>query len=127
MGGLIHLDTHAVVWLYTAELDRFTDEGRRLLDSSDLEYSAMVELELTYLQEIGRLTVTAADVMHELIGSLGLRASTVPFADVVRIAHSLNWTRDPFDRLIVADALAARALLLTKDERIAANSRIAVW
>ncbi len=43
--------------------------------------------------------------------------------------HSLKegWTRDPFDRLIVANAKAANASLVTKDERILKNYSRAVW
>jgi PIN domain nuclease of toxin-antitoxin system len=37
------------------------------------------------------------------------------------------WTRDPFDRLIVANAMADGAPLITADETILANFRDAVW
>ena len=36
-------------------------------------------------------------------------------------AQSLTWTRDPFDRLIVAKAMAANAKLITHDENIRLN------
>jgi len=38
-----------------------------------------------------------------------------------------NWGRDPFDRLIVANARAADAVLITKDQRIHMNYPRAVW
>ena len=37
-----------------------------------------------------------------------------------------KWTRDPFDRLIVANAKAAGAPLITKDERIRKHYRRAI-
>ena len=40
-------------------------------------------------------------------------------------AAGLTWTRDPFDRLIVADALAANTQLLTKDDTILRHRELA--
>ncbi|CAN5501715.1 hypothetical protein BH23ACT3_BH23ACT3_09460 [soil metagenome] len=45
----------------------------------------------------------------------------------VTAADSLPWTRDPFDRLIVADAIAAATPLLTRDDTIHANCDVAIW
>ena len=42
-------------------------------------------------------------------------------------ARLLGWPRDPFDRLIVAHALASRATLLTADETILGNCAQARW
>jgi len=41
--------------------------------------------------------------------------------------HVIIWTRDPFDRLIVAHAIKANCNLLTKDEKIRKNYAHAVW
>ncbi|WP_199317478.1 hypothetical protein [Planktothricoides raciborskii] len=45
------------------------------------------------------------------------------------IGHSLDldWTRDPFDRLIVAHAAVNNNILLTKDRIILANYAQAQW
>jgi PIN domain nuclease of toxin-antitoxin system len=40
---------------------------------------------------------------------------------------SLNWTRDPFDRLIAAQALCRGIPLLTKDESIRRRIKLAAW
>lgn len=87
----------------------------------------MVALELDYMVEIGRATAPAAVVLAELQQSLGVSMSTAPFALVVRHAQPLTWTRDPFDRLIVATALADGADLMTADERIREHLTSAVW
>jgi PIN domain nuclease of toxin-antitoxin system len=42
-------------------------------------------------------------------------------------ALPLSWTRDPFDRLIVAQAAVRDAPLLTKDRAIRRRYRAAVW
>lgn len=49
------------------------------------------------------------------------------FADIVAHAHALSWTRDPFDRLIAAQAIAEQAMLLTADQHLRANFDRAIW
>jgi PIN domain nuclease of toxin-antitoxin system len=46
---------------------------------------------------------------------------------VTAIAATLGWTRDPFDRVIVAHALADDLPLLTRDERIRRHCPLARW
>ena len=124
---MIRLDTHVVVWLYTGETERFSETAVEGLETHDLVISPMVQLELTYLHEIGRLTVSGAEIVGDLVERVGLRLSDASLAAVVHAAASLTWTRDPFDRLIVADALVAATDLLTKDSVILDHVPIAHW
>ncbi len=89
--------------------------------------SPMVLLELQYLHEIGRTTVAADVVVGDLHRRIGLRISQHPFAEVVAAALPAAWTRDPFDRLIAAQAEVERAVLLTADTRMLANVGCACW
>lgn len=124
---MIRLDTHVVVWLYSGDVDRLSGGARELIESNEPVISPAVELELTFLHEIERLTVTGADIVADLRERIGLSASTETFGAVVAAAASLHWTRDPFDRLIVADALASGASLITKDAGIRDQCRHALW
>lgn len=124
---MIRLDTHVVVWLATGELERFTADGRALLESEELVISPVVELELTYLQEIGRLVWTGSAVVADLRERVGLVTSSMSMAAVVASAAPLSWTRDPFDRLIVGDALAANSPLLSKDSTVLEHCDLARW
>ena len=45
----------------------------------------------------------------------------------VEAAERLSWTRDPFDRLIVAQASLAGAPLVTKDRMIRKHFAKAAW
>jgi len=45
----------------------------------------------------------------------------------VRAAVDLTWTRDPFDRLIDAHAIAASVPLLTADRAILEHLPLATW
>lgn len=127
MATVIRLDTHVAVWLYTGERERFTDAALDALEHEELAISPIVELELTYLHEIGRLTVPGAAVTADLRERVGLVTSGASLAAVVTAAAALTWTRDPFDRLIVGDALATNSGLLTKDAAIRQHCTLARW
>lgn len=127
MARIIRLDTHAVVWLYTGEVDRFTPDGRTLLESDQLTVSPIVQLELTFLHEIGRLKVGGADILGDLESRMRLFTVNQPLLAVVQAAASIDWTRDPFDRIIAGDAMAANSQLLTKDTAMREHLSLAVW
>jgi len=124
---MIRLDTHVIVWLYTGDIERLSDAAIEVIETHDLLVSPMVQLELTYLHEIGRLTVGGSEIIGDLRDRIGLRLSDEPMASAVHAATSITWTRDPFDRMIVADAIVAATDLLTKDQTILANTSLARW
>ncbi len=127
MEAVIFLDTHAVVWLYAGEVDRFPRRARKKLESEPLLISPMVLLEIQYLHELSRINQGPALIVKELEKSLGLGIHTEEFERVVVAALGEFWTRDPFDRMIVAHAHIASAPLLTKDETIRKHYRQAFW
>ena len=87
----------------------------------------MVRLELQYLYEIGRITVTPERLIKDLNKSLGLKVSQMEAQEVFDHAIGYEWTRDVFDRLITAEADAMGSLLVTKDSNILANYEKAIW
>jgi PIN domain nuclease of toxin-antitoxin system len=87
----------------------------------------MVELELTYLYEIGRVTEPPSAPLSALRRTFGLRVADVSLAELTRAAADLSWTRDPFDRLIAAHAIVANASLVTADDTIREHLPLAVW
>src|SRR5699024_2782142 len=115
---VLHLDTHVLVWMYSGDHDRFPAALRQQLNTSSLRYSPMVRLELVHLYEIGRLTEPAGRILAELESAVGLTEDTQPFHRVIDMAERTTFARDAFDRIIIAQALSARATLATKDERI---------
>jgi hypothetical protein len=63
----------------------------------------------------------------DLMDRIGLGVSNGPFPTVAGVAAQLTWTRDAFDRLIVAQAMAENAVLVTRDKVIRANFKGAIW
>ena len=127
MAAVVHLDTHVVAWLFAGDLQRFPAAVRRLIERSSLTVSPMVELELQSLFEVGRTTQPGRTVVHDLADRIGLAVSDSPFSQVVAGAAQLDWTRDPFDRLIVGQSLLDGARLVTRDATIRKHCPTATW
>ena len=79
------------------------------------------------LFELRRIAADATTILARLSEQIGLTVCDTPLPRVVDAARTFAWTRDPFDRLIVANAIADGARLLTADETILANFKDAVW
>ena len=123
----VYVDTHVLVWIGKGEQEHLSSRARQALEDHDLLVSPAVILELGLLHEIGRLRMSAERTLTILESEIGLRVCNLPFRDIVTYALKETWTGDPFDRLIVANARAAGAPLVTKDERIRKHYRRAIW
>lgn len=111
---MILLDTNALLWLdarsrRTRPLDRFA--GRLYVSPASV-------LELQFLCESGRLQLEAGHSVTDFEEDSRWLLDDPPSADWFRGAHELSWTRDPFDRLIVAHARFRGWRLATGDRHL---------
>ena len=112
---MVMLDTHVAVALYEGRTGGLGLAARRAIDRETITISPAVLLEIELLHEIGRLRVGAMPISARLNEDLSIRVAGERFADVAIEALSLGFTRDPFDRLIVAHAALMKATLVTQD------------
>lgn len=124
---MIYLDTHVVVWLYMGLVERIPLRQHAALEAGPVLISPMVLLELEYLYEIKKITVAGRAMVDDLAARLGISYCTQPFPVVANQALGESWTRDPFDRIIVAQARVQNAVLLTKDRTIRKRYPLAQW
>jgi len=124
---LIYLDTHVVVWLYAGKIKKLSEQARGLINDHEIIISPGVRLELQYLFEIQRVTDEANEIVADLSGRIGLKMCDKSFDTIVSGALDLPWTRDPFDRIIVANATINHNILVTKDQNILENYEKAIW
>jgi len=104
-----------------------SEPARSAIEADDVAVSPMAVLELQYLYEIGRLKVGADVITAQLRDDIGLTIPHDSFASVVAASLKENWTRDPFDRIIVGHARFANAPLVSKDERIQEHYSASIW
>ena len=125
---IAYLDTHIVLWLAGGKVSRLSSKARGLLGRSELLFSAMAYLELEYLHELGKTKFSARDLLEKVSHETNLRLCELPFSEIAAAALDEKWTRDPFDRLIVANAKAnCFAWLISADESILQHYPRAVW
>jgi len=89
----LYLDMHIVVWLRQKELQKFSPKACESIEQAgQLFVSLMVELELKFLHEIGRIS------------------------EIIQKVMLIDWSCNPFDRIIVvAHTMSQESKLLTED------------
>ena len=92
-----------------------------------MRISPMALLELDVLYEIQRIWVQSSVISGYLESKINLKICDRNFRDVVQIASTMLWTRDPFDRIITAQAAIGKNTLVTKDGMIRRKYSAALW
>ncbi len=124
---MIYLDTHVVVWLYAGQTEKLSAKVRSYINENDIYISPIVSLELQYLLEVKRIIPKPQTVISALSEAIGLNVCDKNFYQIVQCAQQYSWTRDPFDRIIVAQAGLKGNILATKDQTILTHFKHAVW
>ncbi|HEV7162811.1 MAG TPA: type II toxin-antitoxin system VapC family toxin [Solirubrobacteraceae bacterium] len=111
------IDTHAALWLLSDDGRLSPRAGELIADTSnEVLLSVAVVWEVAIKQSLGKLD--APDGFAGLLlegGAVGLAISI----DHANAVHSLPWHhRDPFDRMLVAQAGVEDAVILSNDERL---------
>lgn len=112
------LDTHVVVWWFAGS-KRLGSETRRVITSANAEIfvSAASWWELAIKTALGKLAFDlgrARDILRR--NEIAMLAVTFDHAD--RAATLPDHHKDPFDRMLVAQAITEDLLLLTRDARL---------
>lgn len=121
MNGLL-LDTHVLLWLATDPLKVPAGVRTYLEDANHLYVSAASAYEIAQKVRRGRLPSGSVVVARwqELIRNLMAEERPLTTAEMLH-AGSLEWDhRDPFDRILVAQARLGGFELVTKDAAIQA-------
>ena len=127
----ILLDTHVLIW-YDSQPHRLTPRVRDALTRRDRDvyYSAVTFYELWQKASRGSKEITVPRVESGVsnLPSYGFQALPV-HAHHSRLAASLQWdNRDPFDRIIAAQAIVDGLHVVTADTAFSALEQIqVVW
>ena len=112
------LDTHLLLWALGSP-SRLPAGARQLMTTGEVFVSAASLWEISIKVALGKLKADPRAVLDALepAGFLQLPISGVHAAGVARLPPH---HRDPFDRLLVAQAMAEPLRLLTNDQALAA-------
>ena len=120
------LDTHVLLWAL-AEPNRLDEDSRASIESSDNEvlFSAASIWEIAIKTRLGRadFRVPPAEIARAARDT-GFTELPVGVTAAALVADLPLLHRDPFDRLLIAQAISEPATLYTADERLAPYSEL---
>ena len=117
------LDTQAWLWML-ADPDRLARRARRMIERSDSElyFSAASAWEIAIKWELGKLKLPAdpAEYVPSRMAQSGVIPLPIKHAHALQVARLPKHHRDPFDRLLVAQANVEGVPLMTADDAVLA-------
>lgn len=124
------LDTHAFVWLDSSPQHLSAQAQLLLTDpATELLLSVVSVWEVAIKSGIGKLALTAplAGVVQHQITQNRLQLLPVQLEHVLAVENLPLYHRDPFDRLLVAQAMTENAMLLSADAALDPYPVVRIW
>lgn len=120
------LDTHAILWAL-ADDDRLSPAARDLVENldDDLLVSAVSAWEIAVKVALGKLEIPEG--FEAAVQEAGFVNRVISFLDDEILRALPLHHRDPFDRILVAQALADRLPIITKDLPMANYPVQTIW
>ncbi len=120
------LDTHAALWWLADDARIGRDAERELSDDTNrVLLSAAVIWEVAIKRSLGKLKAPG-DLTQTLLDA-GAQPLPVTLEHAAAV-EALPWHhRDPFDRLLVSQALTEGAVLVSQDERLQPYGVSLIW
>lgn len=124
------VDTHAVLWWLTDDA-RLSERARRILeDAANRRLVSLASLwEIAIKMSSGKLDADGLTLKEiaDLLAAQEFVLLPVRLADLLRTEQLPRLHRDPFDRLLIAQALEEGVPMLTIDGAIAQYPVETVW
>lgn len=126
----ILLDTHAFLW-WTSDSPELTDNVRAIIadETTECWLSLASCWEMAIKISLGKLRLSAPleRFIPEQLAANGIRLLNIDFRHIGAVEDLPFHHRDPFDRLLVAQALAEDLVLVTKDNAFTRYEVKCVW
>ena len=111
------LDTHVVIW-WDVGATMARDARRAIRDADEVYVSAASSWEIAIKTAIGKIQRSRS--LAEVCEQSGFRELPVLMRHADELLTLPHLHRDPFDRLLVAQAIAEDLVLVTRDPAVAA-------
>jgi len=123
-------DTHAMLW-WLRDDPRLSRRARTLFGdgSNDILWSMASSWEIALKVATGKLDLERpiARLYADLVTEQGVTVLSIGHEHCTRVAELPLRHRDPFDRMLVAQAQEERVPILTADPKIAAYGVDVIW
>ncbi|MBA3454175.1 MAG: type II toxin-antitoxin system VapC family toxin [Deltaproteobacteria bacterium] len=123
---MVLLDTHALIWSIEDSARLSATARRVIVDGGNVVLaSAASGWEIAIKKALGRLS--APDDLEEVIETVGFTRRTITFADARRVGLLPAHHQDPFDRMLVAQAIEDGVPIVSCDPQIALYDVQVIW
>lgn len=126
----ILLDTHAIIWWATGD-KRLSRKARVTIADPETEVfmSIASAWEIQIKASLAKVTLNeSVDALYRsLIVDQGFRLIGIELNDVDRLSKLPNHHRDPFDRMLCAQAAHRDMTLVTKDVMLSSYGALTLW
>ena len=112
------LDTHVVLWRLSGAPSIGTAAQQEIRDADELMFSVVSFAEIGVKAALGKLSVP--NDLRQHILDVGIRVLGLAPEHGLDVARLPLHHRDPFDRLLIAQARSERLTVMTADARIRA-------
>ena len=117
----ILLDTQCWLWMQASPA-RFSSSALRLIEDTENELllSAASSWEIAIKTALGKLSlpIPPAEYVPDRLRSSGVNGLPIEHSHALHVASLPHFHRDPFDRLLIAQAQLERLTILTADSQI---------
>ncbi|MFN0104432.1 MAG: type II toxin-antitoxin system VapC family toxin [Bryobacteraceae bacterium] len=121
------VDTHTLVWALS-EPELLSEEARRALAASEVVASVASLWELLLKRgKPGALLAEPLPWWDKFVIRAGIQVIGIRQTHVMALGHLPDHHRDPFDRILVAQAMVEKAALVSKDGGLAVYGITVVW
>lgn len=116
------LDTHLLLWALSSPL-KLSKETRKLIDTSGVYASAASIWEISIKASLGKLSADPHKIL-EALEPAGLSLLPILGEHAAKVAKLPARHKDPFDRMLIAQAMTEPMILLTNDDALAGYSEL---
>lgn len=123
------IDTHALIWFIT-DNDKLPLKTKQIIENK--ENTCYVSLasywEISIKSSIGRLDLNSdLETIFQIIEDTGFDLLPITTNQILRNAKLEFHHQDPFDRLIIAQALTEKMTIITKDSQFENCNVPIIW
>ncbi|MFB2919168.1 MULTISPECIES: type II toxin-antitoxin system VapC family toxin [Aerosakkonema] len=112
------LDTHVIIWFFSGDI-KLSDTARNLIEDIDnIKYISVASVwEMAIKQSKGKLTLSVGldDYIQEKIKLKDFELLNIKLSHLKVISHLNFYHNDPFDRLLIAQAIVENISIISQD------------
>lgn len=122
-------DTHTLIWFIEGDNNLGITARSYIENSQNTNFVSIATFwEIAIKVSINKLTLQIPlKNLKNLLWENGIEILPVTFEQTLLVSQLPFYHRDPFDRLLIAQAIHEKIVLLTKDEKFALYNIQTVW